>query len=607
MPMLTWEQIASGMKPSPPKLGAPPPASYTPPWFRGTGIVQNPHFAPLGAPTNGPLGAPANRPKPPGPPVGSLQWMMNRLMQSGLGETPAQQEARAQRMAKAEYDRQHQLLIDDYNLRRDDAMRLMQAQAAAGQAAAAMNKDLFGAVGGEYNAAAKEIKGLASGLTAGTGALTRGDTAAANAGLSAVGGGGIKEGGLFGTGGGTQQGVENYRGGTIPGDMLGTQGEAQNFGLAGMANSLNLRATQEAQFQLMSTMHEADVARTSAIKALVAGQPQVAAAYLQQLQNAQAKSVALYQGIQAQQAATIKQAQQDSFKDRAAAQRAANSAFRQGLGRFVVIQNKDGSWSPQFAGKIPAKPAKVTIKTIPGQGTWVVDSKGNLIRQLAEPAGNYQAVPGGYFDKNTHTYHHPDGSPMAPPSKTATKKGALTDLQVKTQIESWYNGKTGTAKVAVQIGTDKSGNPIYRDMKPGDVFQNADGSTHTVPGAPSKGKITYQAALRKLIALGRDPLESRNLLNAYWGRGERGRPYLSAEERTVLRANGKRGAARQFTPAQATALVRQHPDLANRVSDGYLTAEQMGILTSKGASIPGIWIPGSFVGRTQQVFVPNLH
>ena len=205
-------------------------------------------------------------------------------------ETPAQQEARANRMANQGILAQQKIIREEAALMRDEAQRRMLAIAAAGRAAAAQNAGLFGMVGGEYNAAAQEIRGLGTNLSGAAQAVTAGDVARQDAGLAAVGAPGLTVGGPVtgpGLGGATQAGVEAYRGGELPGQSISTAGEAATFGLAGMVSSQNLRATQEALAEFRQSTREADRARVSALKELAAGRPSQAAQFLSQLQESQ--------------------------------------------------------------------------------------------------------------------------------------------------------------------------------------------------------------------------------------------------------------------------------------------------------------------------------
>ena len=207
-------------------------------------------------------------------------------------ESPAQMEARANRMVQQQIAAQQKMIREEAKLMRDEAMRRMQAQAAAGRAAAAQNAGLFGAVGGEYNAAANEIRNLGTNMAGQVAGMTSADVSLANAQLGAIGAPGPTVGGPptgLGIAGDIQANVEAYRGGELPGMQLGTAGQAATFGLAGMVSAQNLRATQEAQAGMNEAVRAADLARTSAMKELQMGRPAAAAQFLTQLQEANSR------------------------------------------------------------------------------------------------------------------------------------------------------------------------------------------------------------------------------------------------------------------------------------------------------------------------------
>jgi hypothetical protein len=230
-------------------------------------------------------------------------WTKLLTQVMGSIETPAQQEARVNREINAQIAAQKKLIEDDAAKQRADALNMFQAQAAAGAAAAAMSKDLFGAVGGEFNAAAGEMKGLAHGLSKNAQGATAGDVAGQNAALGALGNAPLAEGGTFGVGGGTQQGVEEYRGGTLAAQMFGTQGEAANFGLAGMIASGDQRIVEEATATLLQTRKDIGDSQSKAIQALAAGRGDLYHTYMNDARDSQIKYISLAQGIQAAQAA----------------------------------------------------------------------------------------------------------------------------------------------------------------------------------------------------------------------------------------------------------------------------------------------------------------
>jgi hypothetical protein len=236
-----------------------------------------------------PVQAPRIVPKaPPGPKLPTYLSLLKGIQI----ETPAQIEARANRLANQGITAQQKLIRDEAAAMRKEAMSRMEAMAAAGRAAAQMIAGLFGMVGGEYNAAAGEIRGLATGGAGEIAGMTAADVANVNQGLAAVGAPGVTQGppGSAGMAGPGQAGVEAYIGGELPGQALGTAGQAATFGLAGMVSAQNLRATQEAQASLRQSIHEINANRMAAMKELAAGRPQAAAQYIAQFQTANARA-----------------------------------------------------------------------------------------------------------------------------------------------------------------------------------------------------------------------------------------------------------------------------------------------------------------------------
>ena len=216
-------------------------------------------------------------------------------------ETPAEQEARANREADAQIAAQKKLLDDEYARQVADARSAQQAMAAAGAAAAGMSKDLIGMVGGEYSAGAQEIAGLSHGLSGGIAAGTAADVKNVNKGLGTLGLPGLTEGGPGGYGGSSQMGVEDYRGGTLGSQLLSGEGAAESFGIAGMTAAQNLQATQTAEAGYMSAMHDIRANQAKAVDALAAGRPDLYHTYLNDAKDSQLKALTFAQGILAQQ------------------------------------------------------------------------------------------------------------------------------------------------------------------------------------------------------------------------------------------------------------------------------------------------------------------
>jgi hypothetical protein len=211
-------------------------------------------------------------------------------------ESPAQLEARANRMTKQQMGFQQGMLRDEYKRAQDDAMRRMLAFQAAGRSAAAMNASLIGQVGGQYQAGADQLSQMASAGAASMAAGTQGAVDSANAAAANVGMPGVTVGGPVGQpglAGPTQAGVESYYGGTIPAQMLGNAGGYASAGMAGQISAQNLRATQEAQAAYMQAMGEAGRSRSDAMRELVQGRPSMAAEYLLKLQDSQRQQYAL--------------------------------------------------------------------------------------------------------------------------------------------------------------------------------------------------------------------------------------------------------------------------------------------------------------------------
>lgn len=206
-------------------------------------------------------------------------------------ETPQQIEARAGRMTAAQIAAQRGLAADAAKAAQADAIRASKAMAGAGQVAAEMNKGLFGAVGGEYNAAARELANLGTGSVGAAQLGTDRNVQATNEALARVGAPSI---GVTGAMAGPAQGeVALYQGAGLPGQGLVQQGQAAEFGLAGLVNASQLRSTQEAAAALSQSTREIAQQRQQAYQEIARGRPQVAAEILQNLQEAQRQQTAL--------------------------------------------------------------------------------------------------------------------------------------------------------------------------------------------------------------------------------------------------------------------------------------------------------------------------
>ena len=228
-------------------------------------------------------------PKWPGRGGPGLPTLMSMIRNVQL-ESPKQIEQRANRMTAAQIAAQRGLATDAAKQAQADAIRAQKAMHGAGQAAAAMNKGLFGSVGGEYNAAATELANLGTGSVGGAMLGTDRNVAATNEALARVGAPSVVASQMAGPG---QAGVEAFLGAGLPGQQLVKEGQAGEFGLAGMVNAAQLRSTQEANAALSQSTREIAQARQAAYQEIARGRPQVAAEILQQLQEAQRQQTAL--------------------------------------------------------------------------------------------------------------------------------------------------------------------------------------------------------------------------------------------------------------------------------------------------------------------------
>ena len=457
-------------------------------------------------------------------------------------ETPAQQEARVNREINAQMAAQQKVMDDEYAKQRADALASFQAQSLAGQAAAAMNKDLFSAVGGEFNAAAGEMKGLAHGLSKNAQGATMGDVAKANAALGALGNAPVMQGGTFGVGGGTQQGVEEYRGGTLAQQMFGAQGEAANFGLAGMIGAQGLQATQEAQAALIKTERDINDNHAKAIDSLNAGRLDLYHTYMADAKDSQIKQISLMQGLIAAKqasAATNAKLKQQTLRDMLSQanrnrtyglqltkeQRTAqNQAFNQGATKVRLNQGATRiGLSKAQLGLAQDRETRQQMKDALASGAvdvnrskalkYVVDKMG---RPILDAQG--KQIPSSMLS-------------------TSTKKGptAATIARADNLIREWYYGT-----VAVP-GAD--GKPTSKRAS-GDQY----------PGQPAIGQLDYVSALKKLTRMRIPRDTARAMLDDHWFRGSRGRPYLSTEERAA--ANREFGSTRVDTFLMALKKLR---------------------------------------------------
>lgn len=484
------------------------------PYAYGAGLPQR-YVVPKATPTTT-KAATTTKGKVTGIPT--LDQMIARIY--GGIETPAQQEARVNREVAAQIAAQQKMIEDMYARQRADALAMMQGQAAAGEAAAAMNKDLFGAVGGEFNAAAGEIKGLAHGLSKNAQGATAGDVSAANAGLTGLGNAPVTEGGTFGVGGGTQQGVEEYRGGTLPGQMFGTQGEAANFGLAGMIGAQNLQATQMAQAELHTTLSDLRGKETDAINALAAGRLDLYHQYKADAQDMRIKSLSLVQGLIAQKQATatsVAKMNQQAARD-VLSQANKNRSFNLQYdkeGRMIAGQAFD-----QAATKTRIKISAAQLKI--AQENAVRQSIKDMLAAGAIDVNRSKAL-GHVVDKTGKPVVDASGKQIPASMLGAAKGKTLTPAQAAAQAQK---ANQLASDLFYGYGTDAKGKRV--PVSQIGAFNPDDSSTY------GKGRVTYTKALQTLLRNKVSKPVAVAALNALYDRGDQGRPFFSQTERAAI-------------------------------------------------------------------------
>jgi len=213
-------------------------------------------------------------------------------------ETPEQIQRRANQMVAQQMMAQQTLIRGDYEDRMRQAMAQQLASEQAGRAAAAMNAQLMGLVGSGYSGAADEVRALGGSLGAAIGGANAADVAAAGATAGNVGAPAPSVGGGSPIAGPSQQGVEVFRGATLPAEALGTAGTSAQVGLGGLISAQNLRATQEAQAAYMQALGEANQARTTSIRDLISQRPTAYSSIYDKLMSANQNMAQLYQQAQ---------------------------------------------------------------------------------------------------------------------------------------------------------------------------------------------------------------------------------------------------------------------------------------------------------------------
>lgn len=450
-------------------------------------------------------------------------------------ETPAQIQARANQMTAASIEAQQGLINDEATRARAQALRTMQAQSAAGGAAAAMNKDLFGLVGGEYNAGAKELSGLATGGLADVTDTTAADTASLNEALARVGQGPIDA----RMAGPQQAAVANYQAG-LGATNLATQGQAANFGLAGLINAQNLRATQEAVAGQNVSNTGIEAKQADAIRELARSRPDLAAKYLASLQDANRQQIALGSTLLQQRRAALQ------------------AGFEQGVTKTKLAQDIKVT-----NAQLKAAAAKAADTTVPPSASlsramgYLVDANGNPI---LNKKGTPIMLPGFKVGK--------DGK-VVKTGAAARGKPASTP-QVQSFLKSLIAKSTGSTSVTT------------RNKKTGKS------TTTRSPVAPAnKFTMGFTPAYKRLLAMGLDDATARHYLDSVYKRGEGGRDWLRNEEQAVLQqayaATKNKGYGQGEVRPKSQVIMGIH----------YLDHAQVSALTQANRLPPGHWMNGT--------------
>lgn len=414
-------------------------------------------------------------------PQNAVPTLQSLLAQVGRFETPAQLEARANRMANAGIKSQQAIIREEAALMRKEAQDRATAMAAAGRAAAAQNAGLFGMVGGEYNAGAQEIRGLGTNLSNQMVNTIEGQTLAQNAGLASVGAPEMAVGGPAGTNsiaGPAQGAVSAYQFGELPGQQIANAGQASQFGLAGMVAAQNLRATQEASAGFRDAVSKADSARTSALKELAAGRPAQAMQFLAQLQEAQRQQIGLASGL-IQQRAGMRQA-----------------GFEQGMTKKEYQQKVK---QQQFQNKQTLLAMNIDLSQVDPVKSqalgYVVDKRGKPILRNGKRIPAKKLLAGVGSTSSTRS--------MTPGQKVDLMQKAQTAME---NAYYGYMNVDGKRVPATEAGEFDPENP------------------------QGTGRLQYQRAVSRLVAMGVQPAWAKQLAAQYYRPGEAGRPIFDPNE-----------------------------------------------------------------------------
>jgi len=188
----------------------------------------------------------------------------------------------------------------------------------------------------------------------------------------------------------------------------------------------------------------------------------------------------------------------------------------------------------------------------------------------------------------------------------AGAKGALSQIQVKNMVESWYTGKvTKAGTVPVQVG-EANGKPIIKMLRPGaqyTVIGGPDaGKTKFVPGVGTEtsGTRDYQTVLKTLLALGVPGAQAKTVLDQWYRRGERGRPALDVYERQALTKAKIHSIAYHLNQGEMDRIAMHAKKIlppGMQLSGAFISQAQANALKAAGLPLPpGTWIAAGVRG-----------
>lgn len=467
---------------------------------------------------------------------------LSSLMQNMQFESPAQIEARTQRMVAAQVAAQRGLATDAAKTAQADADRLQKSLAAAGNTAAQMNKSLFDQVGGQYNVGAQELANMTTGAVGAASAATDQNVAATNEALGRVGMPGVAVTGQMA--GPQQAGVTTYLGGGLPAQNMVQQGQAANFGLAGLISSQNLRSTQEANAALAQSTREIAQQKQLAFQEIARGRPEMAATILNNLQTAQRQNSALAMSIMEAQRGIGQTNWERGITERklTAEEQAAEIATK---ADNAEIKRKADAQNVEY-GRIDAAASKAAGFLVDRAGRPILDKNGKPIPVAKTGAGT-----------------------------KATPIPGLTPLQAQKQIEKAEvlarNMFFGYKTVGQRL--DANGKPIPGTGKRVPAEQ-APGFDENDPNTYGTGSVSYATAIQRLRGLKIPQGRAIAMLNQYYDRGDQGRPWFNqAEKKKIMAALTKTygsGRAQQEFNTQLTAVMRAYNEGRYQAGDSLL-------------------------------------